>query len=203
MNLNLTVMRKTFLLICLVLFFAACNEPQTPPAEVLDNMFTAMKKGNIEEMKNYITKQDIAFLDAAEKILTQADPEGMQKIKGRMIAEFKERAKDLQYSFKDEKIVGDHATVEAEIIDKNPAAESGGKPIKHTFELVNENNTWKIALSKPGNEMFNSMKGNMGSRKGDLKTGVEKLNKMDPDSLKMLIGKGLQALDSLEKKKND
>jgi Domain of unknown function (DUF4878) len=203
MNLNLTLLKTTFLSLCLILIFAACNEPQTQPAEVLDNMFTAMKKGNIEEMKNYITKQDIAFLDAAEKIMTQADPEGMQKIKGRMIAEFKERAKDLQYSFKDEKIVGNHATVEAEIIDKNPAGETGGKRITHTFELVNENNTWKIALSKPGNEMFNSMKGNMGSRKGDLKTGFEKLKKMDPDSLKMLIGKGVRALDSLEKKKND
>jgi hypothetical protein len=49
--------------------------------------------------------------------------------------------------------------------------------------------------------MFNSMKGNMGSRKGDLKDGLEKLQKMDPDTLKMFIKKGLQALDSMKKKK--
>ena len=66
---------------------------------------------------------------------------------------------------------------------------------------MKEDNTWKIALTKPGNEMFNSMKGNMGSRKGDLKDGLEKLQKMNPDSLKMMIKKGLQALDSMQKKK--
>ena len=118
-----------------------------------------------------------------------------------MTEELKDKAQHIEYSLKNEKIDGDHATVEAEIITKDTAAANGKKISKQTFELVKEDNTWKIALTKPGNEMFNSMKGNMGSRKGDLKDGLEKLQKMNPDSLKMMIKKGLQALDSMQKKK--
>jgi hypothetical protein len=43
----------------------------------------------------------------------------------------------------------------------------------------------------------------MGARKGDLKAGLEKLQKTDPDTLKMLIRKGVEALDSMQKKKNN
>ena len=160
-----------------------------------------MKNGNIEVMKKSITKADVAMLEAAEKLMTSIDPEGIQKIKSRMTEELKDKAQHIEYSLKNEKIDGDHATVEAEIITKDTAAANGKKISKQTFELVKEDNTWKIALTKPGNEMFNSMKGNMGSRKGDLKDGLEKLQKMNPDSLKMMIKKGLQALDSMQKKK--
>lgn len=118
-----------------------------------------------------------------------------------MTEELKERAQHIEYNLKNEKIDGNHATVEAEIVTKDTAAVNGKKITKQTFELVKEDNAWKIALTKPGNEMFNSMKGNMGSRKGDLKDGLEKLQKMNPDSLKMMIKKGLQALDSMQKKK--
>jgi Domain of unknown function (DUF4878) len=196
-------MKKIFLAFCLITAFASCKEPATPPTAVLDGMFTAMKNGNIEEMKKHISKSDVAMLDAAEKIMTSIDPEGIKKIKDRMTDEFKKNAKDIQYSLKNEKIDGDHATVEAVIVNNRPDSVAGEKTSTHTFELVKEDNAWKIALSKPGNEMFNSMKGNMGAKKGDLKDGIEKLQQMDPDSLKMLISKGLQALDSLDRKKKN
>lgn len=194
---------KSILVACsLLLFFASCNKPQNPPTAVLDGMFTAMKNGQFNDMKKFITQSDIALLEAAEKIMSQLDPAGVEKIKARMTEELKTRAKNLEYHFKNEKVDGDRATVEAEIIDHDPTLPAGGKTMSQTFELVKENNAWKIALSNPGNAMFNSMKGNMGNRKGDLKTGVEKLQQMNPDSLKMLIGKGLQALDSMDKLKN-
>jgi Domain of unknown function (DUF4878) len=195
-------MKKIIIACCLLLSLAACKqEPANPPTVVMENMFTAMKTGNIEAMKKSITKADVAMLEAAEKFMTGIDPEGIQKIKSRMTEELKERAQHIEYSLKNEKIDGNHATVEAEIVTKDTAAVNGKKITKQTFELVKEDNAWKIALTKPGNEMFNSMKGNMGSRKGDLKDGLEKLQKMDPDSLKMMIKKGLQALDSMQKKK--
>lgn len=195
-------MKKIIIACCLLLCFAACkNEPANPPTVVMENMFTAMKNGNIEEMKKSITKADVAMLEAAEKFMTSIDPEGIQKIKSRMTEELKDKAQHIEYSLKNEKIDGDHATVEAEIITPDTAAVNGKKISKQTFELVKEDNTWKIALSKPGNEMFNSMKGNMGSRKGDLKDGLEKLQKMNPDTLKMFIKKGLEALDSMNRKK--
>ena len=195
-------MKKIITACSLLLCLAACNqEPANPPTVVMENMFTAMKNGNIEDMKKSITKADVAMLEAAEKLMTSIDPEGIQKIKSRMTEELKDKAQHIEYSLKNEKIDGDHATVEAEIITKDTAAANSKKISKQTFELVKEDNTWKIALTKPGNEMFNSMKGNMGSRKGDLKDGLEKLQKMNPDSLKMMIKKGLQALDSMQKKK--
>ena len=120
-----------------------------------------------------------------------------------MTEELKENAGHIEYTLKNEKIDGDHATVEAEIITKDTAVVNGKKITKQTFELVKEDNSWKIALTKPGNEMFNSMKGNRGAQKGDLKKGIEKLQQMDPDSLKMLIRKGLQSLDSMKKQKNN
>ena len=195
-------MKKIITALYLLLCFAACKqEPTNPPTVVMEDMFTAMKTGNIEAMKKSITKADVAMLEAAEKFMTSIDPEGIQKIKTRMTEELKDKAQQIEYSLKNEKIDGDRATVEAEIIIKDTAEVSGKKITKQTFELVKEDNAWKIALTKPGNEMFNSMKGNMGKRDGDLKDGLEKLQKMDPDSLKMMIQKGLQALDSMQKKK--
>lgn len=194
-------MNKLILACCLLISIAGCKqEPANPPTATLDGMFTAMKNGNVDEMKKFITKSDVAMLEAAEKFITNLDPEGIQKIKSRMTAEIKEKANQIDYNLKNEKIDGDRATVEAEIIIKDTAAENGKQISKQTFELVKEDNAWKIALTKPGNEMFNSMKGNMGARKGDLKDGLDKLQKMDPDTLRMFIKKGLESLDSMQKK---
>jgi hypothetical protein len=196
-------MKKILFALGLIISFAACKDTAVAPTVVLNDMFAAMKKGDITEMKKYITKSDVALLDAAEKFMASVDPEGIKKLKDRMTEELKENAGHIEYTLKNEKIDGDHATVEAEIITKDTAAVNGKKITKQTFELVKEDNSWKIALTKPGNEMFNSMKGNRGAQKGDLKTGIEKLQQMDPDSLKMLIRKGLQSLDSMKKQKNN
>lgn len=195
-------MKKIITACCLLLGLAGCKqEPANPPTVVMQEMFTAMKSGKVEDMKKFITKSDVAMLEAAEKLMTGIDPEGIQKIKTRMTQELKERTQHIEYNLLNEKIDGNRATVEAEITAKDTASETGKKTVKQTFELVKEDNAWKIALSKPGNEMFNSMKGNMGARKGDLKDGLEKLKKMNPDTLKMFIKKGLEAMDSLDKKK--
>jgi hypothetical protein len=182
-----------------LIFLAACKEPAVSPTVVLNDMFAAMKKGDIMEMKKFITKTDLALLEGAEKFMTSIDPQGIKEIKERMTEELKKNAQQIQYRLQNEKIDGDHATVEAEIITKDSVTLNGEKITKQTFELVKEDNSWKIALTKPGNEMFNSMKGNMGTQKGNLKNGIDRLKQMDPDSLKMLIRKGVEALDSLKK----
>ncbi|MGB4846155.1 MAG: hypothetical protein WBP16_16930 [Ferruginibacter sp.] len=43
------------------------------------------------------------------------------------------------------------------------------------------------------------MKGDMGPGSGDLEKGLEKLKSMDPDSVKALMQKGIEAMDSLKK----
>lgn len=192
-------MKKVLPLLFVIIGLAACKDQSEPPAATIDGMFSAMKTGNIQEMKNYITKQDVAMLDVAEQFLTKADPEGVAKIKTRMTEELKERVKDIQYSLSNEKIDGNHATVEAKITVKDSTG--APKTDTHTFELVKEENAWKLALTKPGNDMFNSMKGNLGARRGGLKEGLERFQKMDPDSVKMLIRQGIKVMDSVDKAK--
>lgn len=194
-------MKKLLFILSTLLFVVACKQnPATPPTEVINNMFTAMKSGNFNDMKKHVTKQDAALLDAAEKLLTQIDPEGIDKMKTRISEELKANADNIKYEVLKENIDGDNATVEVQLSAPDSTGAATPKTATQKFELVKEDNTWKIALSKPGNQMFNSMKGNMGAQKADLKDGLNKLQKMDPDSLKMLISKGLQALDSSNKK---
>lgn len=192
--------------IVLVLFLAATltgckSQPDETPGLVMDEMFAAMKKGQVDDMKKYLTRADNEMLETAEKIITGIDPEGIKNIKSRVIEEFKETANGLQLNIKKEVVKGNRATVEADIINTRVPADSANHKTTHTFKLVKENNGWKIALSEPGNEMFNSMKGNRGARQPDLKEGVTRLQDMHPDSLKMIIGKAKQALDSMESRK--
>ena len=184
-------MKKILFTLCIIAVLAGCKNESASPTASIDAMFAAMKSGNIDSMKKFITKSDASMMEAAEKILTAVNPEAIGKLKEKITTEFKKKAETIQYKLKNEKIDGDNATVEAEVTDE-------GKTTSHTFELVKEDGAWKIALTKPGNDMFNSMKGNMGAEKPDLKTGLEKLEKMDKDSLKMLLNKGVQALDSFD-----
>lgn len=175
--------------------FAGCNtkNDQGSPTAAIDEMFTAMKNGNMEDVKKFITKKDVAFLESAEQLANSIDPEAIKKMKTRMGDEFKAKVKDVKYTLKNEKVDGDKATVDAEVTEE-------GKIKTHTFNLVKEDGAWKISLLNSGDGMFNSMKGNMGPDSKDIEQGLEKLKNMDPDSLKMFMQKGLQALDSMSEK---
>ena len=193
-------MKRFILILSLATGFAACSSTdKNSPKVALDGMFNAMKTGDLDSIKKFITKSDVAMLEAGEKLINSVDPEAVRKLKTRMSDEFREKVKYVSYTLKDEKIDGDQATVEA-VITENPVDGQGAaKTSSHTFQLVKEDGTWKLALTKPGNEMFNSMKGNMGPRDKDLEDGLEKLQNMPPDSLKKLVDKGMQVLDSLDK----
>jgi hypothetical protein len=188
-------MKKIIVLLCIAVGFAACNgkNDQGSPTAAIDAMFTAMKNGNMDDIKKFVTKKDAAFLESAEKFVTSVDPEAIQKMKTKMGDQFKEKVKNVKYTLKNEKIDGDKATVDAEVIEE-------GKTETHTFNLVKEEGAWKIALLNSGDGMFNSMKGNMGPDSKDMEEGLERLKNMNPDSLKMMMKKGLQALDSLSDK---
>lgn len=186
-------MKKLILILAVATTFAACSSSDSgSPKAALDGMFTAMKSGNMEDIKKFITKADVSLLESLEKLGNSIDPEAVKKVKSRMSEEFQKKVKDVTYTLKNEKVDGDKATVEAEITE-------GGKTESHNFELVKEDGAWKIALTKSGDGMFNSMKGDMGPDREDFEKGIERLNKMDKDSLKMLMDKGIQALDSMKK----
>jgi hypothetical protein len=188
-------MKQIIFLLCMAAGFAACNtkNDQGSPTAAIDEMFTAMKNGNMDDVKKFITKKDVAFLESAEQFANSIDPEAIKKMKTKMGDEFKAKVKDVKYTLKNEKIDGDKATVDAEVTEE-------GQLKTHTFNLVKEDGAWKISLLNSGDGMFNSMKGNMGPDSKDMEEGLEKLKNMDPDSLKMLMQKGLQALDSMSEK---
>ena len=193
-------MKKFLLILSLATGFAACKSKDSEsPKLALDGMFNAMKSGDLDAIKKFITKSDVAMLEAGEQLISSVDPTAVRKLKTRISDEFREKVKYVTYTLKNEKIDGDQATVEAEITENPHDGQGTGKTSSHTFELVKEDGAWKIAITKPGNEMFNSMKGNMGPRNKGLEGGLEKLQNMPPDSLKILLEKGMQALDSLDK----
>lgn len=190
-------MKKIIVLLFIAAGFAACNgktDQASSPTAAIDAMFTAMKNGNMDDIKKFITKNDVAMIESAEKLMNSIDSGAIQKMKAKMGDEFKDKVKDVKYTLKNEKIDGDKATVDAEVTE-------GGKVDTHTFNLVKEDGSWKISLMNSGGDnMFNSMKGNMGPDSKDVQKGLEKLQQMDPDSLKMLMKKGLEVLDSMGNK---
>ena len=165
-------MKKIILLLCIATGFAACNtkNDQGSPTAAIDGMFMAMKNGNMEDIKKFITKKDVAFMESAEKFAASIDPQAIEKMKAKMTDQFKEKVKNVKYTLKNEKVDGDKATVDAEVTDN-------GKIDTHTFNLVKEEGAWKISLINSGDGMFNSMKGNMGAGKGDLKKLVDEIER--------------------------
>jgi Domain of unknown function (DUF4878) len=171
-----TILPALFMLTCIL----ACNRGDSnSPTAAIDGIFNAMKKGDVEEVKKYISSTDVAMLEAGERMMAAIDPEGIKKMKEKMIGSFKEKAKTISFKLKNEKINGDRATVDAEITDN-------GKSGTHTVNLVKEDGSWKVAISK-SREMFNSMKGDMGRDRKGLEGGLEKLKSMPPDSIQRML----------------
>lgn len=189
-------MKRILFALIMAATFAACNHhdaspSSSSPSASIDGLFTAMKNGNIEDFKKFITRQDAALLEEGMKLVNSLDSNFLKKAQETMASEFREKVKNVTYKLKNEKIDGDNATVDAEVTDSS-------KTETHTFNLVKEDGNWKISLSKSGDGMFNSMKGNMGPKEPDMKEGLEKLQKMDKDSLKMLMDKANKFLDTLK-----
>ncbi|MEP7237171.1 MAG: DUF4878 domain-containing protein [Ferruginibacter sp.] len=184
-------MKKILFFFCLVTAFTACNtkNDKGAPTAAIDAMFTAMKNGNMDDIKKFITKKDVAFMESAEKLANSIDPEAIQKMKIKMGEEFKAKAANVKYTLKNEKIDGDKATVDAEV-------DEDGKLNTHTINLVKEDGDWKVSFLGSGDGMFNSMKGDMGAGHKDMEEGLEKLKKMNPDSLKALFKKGIEGMNA-------
>ena len=194
-NKELKFMKKILLALGIAVCFTACKDTVSmSPTASIDGMFTAMKNGDLEGMKKFVSHSDLSFIETGEKIGNNADSEAVRKLKEKISGELRDKLKKVTYTLKNEKIDGDRATIDATVSED-------GNTSAHTFELVKEDDGWKIALSKPGNEMFNSMKGNMGPERGDMMKNLEKLKNMSPDSLKMLINKANQVMDSLKTKR--
>ncbi|HMK04820.1 MAG TPA: DUF4878 domain-containing protein [Ferruginibacter sp.] len=174
------MLKKILPALLIVTCLLSCSSPDTlAPTAAVDGMINAMKSGDFEKTKKFISRNDVAMLEAGERFMSSIDPDGIKKMKEKMAADFREKAKSISYKLQHEKINGDKATVEAEVT-------GNGKAGSHTFNLVKEEGDWKIALSE-SRDMFNSMKGDMGRDKPTLEGGLEKLKSMPPDSLKKML----------------
>lgn len=189
-------MKNILLLLFICMGFAACNTNSQPPTASIDGMFTAMKSGNLDEAKKYISNSDLMAWNIGEQILMRSDSEAVKRLKTKITDEFKKQVKDVAYSVKNEKINGDSATVDVEMTKE-------GKKDTHQFNLVKEAGMWKVVLARSGGDMFNSMKGNMGREDRGMKDVLQKLENMDPDSIKKLLQRGEKAFDSGMLKRKD
>ncbi|HRI26331.1 MAG TPA: DUF4878 domain-containing protein [Ferruginibacter sp.] len=195
-------MKKMIWALFLAAGLFACNSKDaagpssTSPTASVEGLFNAMKNGQIDDFKKFITKKDAETFASIEKLANNLDSGFVKEVKERMVKELKERSKNITYKLKGEKIDGDNASVDAEVTDSS-------KTETHTFQLVKEDGEWKLSLSKPGNEMFNSMKGNRGHEQPDMEEAFDKFKKMSPDSQRMLLEKAKQVFDTLKARKGD
>jgi translation initiation factor 2B subunit (eIF-2B alpha/beta/delta family) len=188
-------MKKIVLVFAVIIGLASCtSQDSNTPTAAIDGLFNAMKSGDIEGAKKFITKNDVTLFETAEKLVSNVDPEAMKRIKDSMIINVKEKSKTVTYTLKNEQINGNTATVEAEVTD-------GTHKESQTINLLKEDGAWKVSLMNSQGEMFNSMKGNLGKDgPGNIQEGIEKFKNMHPDSQKALIQQGLKMLDSINKK---
>ncbi|MEI8058703.1 MAG: DUF4878 domain-containing protein [Ferruginibacter sp.] len=187
-------MKKTLLLLSVAMIFMACNSGGNSPKSTVEAMFAAMKNGNLDEIKKYITKSDVAMMEAAEKFMVALNPDAVKQAREKMTSKFKDKVKDVTYTVKDEKINGDNATVTAEIIQN-------GKTDLQNFDLIKEDGVWKISFMKSGfsgtdmSKMDEEMKNmNPDSIASKIKQGMAEMQNVNRDSMRQEMNKALDQL---------
>lgn len=131
-------MKKILSVIAIAIFLFSCNNSSTStPSGTVTGFFEAAKKADENAFKSYLSKDDLAFLIAAEGMAKQKgiDEDKKQSIKDEFVA----KAKDASFKVLSEKIEGDKATVEVEVKD-------GEKTNKETMNLIKEDGKWKLSL---------------------------------------------------------
>jgi|GWRWMinimDraft_5_1066013.scaffolds.fasta_scaffold28947_2 hypothetical protein len=181
-------MKKLFVVLFAfsALYISSCNSGGGDPKAVLTSFFDAMGKKDIPAARKLATTESKGMFDMMEMAL---------KMKGNTMDD----STDIQFDkskmeIGEAKIDGDKATV-------NVKETKNGESIN--FVLKKEAGSWKVAFD------LNTMMG-MGAEKmkekgmteeemGKMTEGLDKLKTMSADSLKMMMDKGMQSLDSLKK----
>lgn len=164
---------------------SGCNSGVGDPKVVLSSFFDAMAKKDIPTARKLATADSKAMFDMMEM--------GM-KMQGNTTDDgLSEKYDKSKMQMGDAKIDGDRATV-------NVKETKSGESLD--FVLKKEGGSWKVAMD------MNTLMG-MGTDKmkekgmsdDDMKkmqSQMEKFKNMSPDSIKMMMNKGMQALDSLK-----
>lgn len=199
-------MRNLFFIAITSILFAACAGTNSEsPKAVVNAFMEASKKGDIDGLKKYITKQDVSVLELGESFLKVLDSTQKNSMKEKMANDFKEKTKDVKIDIGNEKINGDNATVDVSITKE-------GKTETQPFTLKKEEGEWKISLMSTGmkasgmtqqqmDEKMDKMKEgvkDMAGMKDSLAKAMEKLKGVNTDSIKKVLEKNGINLDKLK-----
>ena len=168
------------------LYISSCNSGGGDPKTVLTSFFDAMAKKDIPAARKLATADSKSMFDLMEM--------GMKMKDNTVEDKTKDQFDKSKMEIGDAKIDGDKATVNVKEI-------KSGESIN--FVLKKEDGAWKVAMDM-GTMMnigMEKMK-EKGMQEGDtnkLNEEMEKFKNMSPDSLKMMMNKGMEAMDSLKK----
>jgi hypothetical protein len=168
------------------LYIGSCKSSGGDPKAVLTGFFDAMAKKDIAAARKLATADSKAMFDLMEMGMKMKD----NTVEDKTDEQFNKSKMEIGEA----KIDGDKATV-------NVKDKKSGESIN--FILKKEAGEWKVAMD------MNTMMG-MGAEKmkekglneeqmGNMKEEMEKFKNMSADSLKMMMDKGIQAMDSLKK----
>ncbi len=194
-------MKKIIGCLCLIALLYSCKTPGTStPTATVNSFIAAAKDGDVDEIKKYISRQDVSLMEMGERFLAGVDSNAANEMKHKFSTDFKDKVKDAKIDVKDEKIDGTNATVNVEFSHE-------GKTESRPFSLVKEDGKWKISLMSTGmnssgenkediEEAMQSI--NLDSLPASVQKEIGKLNQMDKDSLNKLMQEGMKELEKLK-----
>lgn len=165
---------------------AGCNSGVGgDPKATLTAFFDAMAKKDIAAARKLATADSKSMFDLMEM--------GMKMKDNTMDDQAKEQYDKSKMEFGDAVITGDKATVTVK-------ETKGGESIN--FILMKEDGSWKVAMDM-GTMMNMGMeklkeKGMNPEEMSEMNDQMEKFKNMSADSLKMMMNKGIEAMDSLK-----
>jgi hypothetical protein len=168
------------------LYISSCNSSGGgDPKAVLTSFFDAMAKKDIAAARKLATTDSKSMFDLMEM--------GMKMKDNTMEDKADEQFDKTKMEMGEAKIDGDRATV-------NVKEKKNGESVN--FVLKKEGGQWKVAMDMATMMSMGAEKmkeqGMNDEQMGDMKAEMEKFKNMNPDSLKEMMNKGMQALDSLK-----
>ena len=187
----------------LILLYSCKSTGTSTPTATVNSFVAASREGNIDEIKKYISREDLGLIEMGERYISNVDSNAANEMKNKFSTEFKEKVKDAKIDVKKETIDGAKATVDV-------AFTVDGRTETRPFSLVKEDGKWKISLMSTG--MNNS-----GAEKADIEAAMKsidldslqkavqeemgEMSKLDKDSLNKVMREGLKELEKLKEER--
>ncbi|MEO7306425.1 MAG: hypothetical protein ABIR78_11570 [Ferruginibacter sp.] len=168
------------------LYMSSCKTTDGgDPKSVLISFFDAMAKKDIATARKLATADSKSMFDLMEMGMKMADTAVDDQVK--------EKFDRSKMEFGEPKIDGDRATVN---VKENKSGES------MNFILKKESGSWKVALDMNtmmtmGTEKMKE-KGMSDEEAGKMQEEMDRFKNMSADSIKMMMEKAKQAMDSLK-----